>query len=215
MATVDGITAAKAQEIEDASVVSGYVDGNGDLILTQAGGGIINAGPVTNFAALSAHEADTSSHGATGAVVGTTNTQTLSGKTLTSPVINNGTLVTPTIASFANAAHNHNDTAGSGGNISLSDNGITGRSALHFGTAYVTPAVGGKASVPHGAPFTPDQIVAVASDNDSAVQTRKGIVCNVLSDGIGASNFDVRVYRNDDASSIETALRINFICFKA
>lgn len=43
-------------------------------------------------------------HGATGAVVGTTNTQTLTNKTLT----------TPTIASLANATHTHLNAAGGG-----------------------------------------------------------------------------------------------------
>lgn len=42
---------------------------------------------------LTAHEVDTTTHGATGAIVGTTNTQTLTNKTLTSPVIN-GTVTT-------------------------------------------------------------------------------------------------------------------------
>jgi len=43
---------------------------------------------ITNvFAHLNTHEALTATHGATGAVVGTTNTQTLTNKTLTTPII--------------------------------------------------------------------------------------------------------------------------------
>jgi hypothetical protein len=51
-------------------------------------------------ASLAAHASLTAAHGATGAVVGTTNTQTLTNKTLTAPVIstiaNTGTLTLPT-----------------------------------------------------------------------------------------------------------------------
>lgn len=91
-----------------------------------------------------AHIAATAAHGATGAVVGTTNTQTLSGKTLSSPVLNtptvngsggalalpagpdtlvgrattdtltNKTLTQPTIADFTNAGHSHANAAGGG-----------------------------------------------------------------------------------------------------
>lgn len=105
MATVDGITVAKAQEIEDASVVSGTVNaGNGHLILSTAGGTQIDAGVVRDSSALNAHEADTSTHGV-GLVVGTTETQTLSNKTLT----------TPAIASFINALHDHSNNANGGG----------------------------------------------------------------------------------------------------
>lgn len=43
------------------------------------------------ISAISTHAAVTATHGATGAVVGTTNTQTLSNKTLTAPIINNPT----------------------------------------------------------------------------------------------------------------------------
>lgn len=56
--------------------------------------------------AIATHAALTVTHGATGAIVGTTNTQTLTDKTLTAP----------TIADFTNAAHDHGD-ADDGGNI--------------------------------------------------------------------------------------------------
>lgn len=56
---------------------------------------------------LSTHTGASAAHGATGAIVGTTNTQTLTNKTLT----------TPTIGDFTNATHDHSNAAG-GGTIS-------------------------------------------------------------------------------------------------
>lgn len=79
------------------------------------------------------HSSSTAAHGTNGAVVGTTDTQTLANKTLTTPVIN-GAAMTGTVSGspvfsgaptfdgalgiddFTNAQHDHND-ADSGGNI--------------------------------------------------------------------------------------------------
>lgn len=74
-----------------------------------AGGGAISHADLTfagsnPHADIDDHLAGTTEHGATGVVVGTTNAQTLTNKTLT----------TPTIGSFANATHDHADDAGGG-----------------------------------------------------------------------------------------------------
>lgn len=54
--------------------------------------------------AVATHAALTATHGVSGAIVGTTDSQALSNKTLT----------TPTIASFVNATHDHSNAAGGG-----------------------------------------------------------------------------------------------------
>jgi hypothetical protein len=107
MATIQSITAARAQEIEDASVVSGVVNGSGHLILTTAGGTTIDAGVVVDESGVISHAALTTGiHGVgAGAIVGTDLSQALSNKTL----------VNPTIGSFINAGHNHSDAANGGG----------------------------------------------------------------------------------------------------
>jgi len=74
-----------------------------------------------------AHEALTATHGATGAVVGTTNTQTLTNKTINGATLSGtlaggtftgSTLTAPTMADFTNAAHDHGD-ADDGGPLAL------------------------------------------------------------------------------------------------
>jgi hypothetical protein len=73
----------------------------GDLSAAVIPGGVAHqslSGAGTNtHADIDAHIAAAAAHGATGAVVGTTNTQTLTNKTMTTPVLNNPLVSNPAV----------------------------------------------------------------------------------------------------------------------
>jgi hypothetical protein len=81
--------------VDVSSTEIGYLNGVTSSIQTQLDAKASSSG-------LTTHGNLTEAHGATGAVVGTTNTQTLTNKTLTSPAINTPTGITKSDVGLAN-----------------------------------------------------------------------------------------------------------------
>ena len=105
----DVVMSATATELNilDGATLSttelNYVDGVTSAIQTQ-----LNA--KASSSDLTTHTGATEAHGATGAVVGTTNTQTLTNKTLTSPVVSGLTLSDGSIVLEGATANDHETT---------------------------------------------------------------------------------------------------------
>jgi hypothetical protein len=87
--------------IENGTIVNADINASADIAQSKISGLTTDLGNKASSSDLTTHTGATEAHGATGAVVGTTNTQTLTNKTLTTPTINGPTITdtgqTPTI----------------------------------------------------------------------------------------------------------------------
>jgi hypothetical protein len=78
--------------IENGTIVNADINASADIAQSKISGLTTDLGNKASSSDLTTHTGATEAHGATGAVVGTTNTQTLTNKTLTSPVVSGLTL---------------------------------------------------------------------------------------------------------------------------
>jgi hypothetical protein len=183
-----GVTATAAElNILDGATLStaelNFVDGVTSAIQSQ-----LNAKAAGSD--LTTHTGATEAHGATGAVVGTTNTQTLTNKTLTSPVINTPTGITKSDVGLANV----DNTTDANKPVSTAT-----QTALDLKAPLASPALTG----------TPTAPTATAGTNTTQVATTAfvGSAVSALVDGAPAlldTLNELAAAINDDANFAST-----------
>jgi hypothetical protein len=145
-----------SNELVDVSLVAGTtltvtraVDGTSGQ--SHSSGAVVrHVSSGRDFADSRAHEQTTTAHGATGVVVGTTNTQSLSNKTLTSPTLS-GTVATGTSVFSGTPTFSGAVTLGAGGTLTGT---FTGTSATLAGTFAGAPTFSGATQFTGAALFT-------------------------------------------------------------
>ena len=160
-------TAAEINIVAGTSVSAtelNYVDGVTSAIQTQ-----LNAKAAGSD--LTTHTGATEAHGATGAVVGTTNTQTLTNKTLTSPVINTPTGITKTDVGLANV----DNTSDANKPVSTAT-----QTALDLKAPLASPALTGTPSAPTATAGTNTTQVATTAFVGTAVANLVGTAAEAL-----------------------------------